>query len=117
MKTESRSTTGNGTKERAARLIVRVEGHRVAVKGDLDDSAEAYKALTKGLSAIRQSDGTWEIDAAEARVAPAGITTWITAARDLPVTVQLHYLDDYLGYVLQFDERYDRSHSSFEREI
>lgn len=107
----SRMGIGSG-RTAPPKLTVEVKNHLIAIKGDLDGSPEDAKVLTSALSRLAATE-EWEVDASDVEVKPEGVTLWIQVAREALTGVRLRYRRDYLGYVLQYDPRYDPSDATF----
>src|SRR5436309_2935852 len=76
-------TIGAATMQQEATqgLTVSVSGGTIVLNGDLDDSPSVLPRLREALSNAPKS-GNVVVDASDASVVPAGVTTWITATKD-----------------------------------
>jgi hypothetical protein len=89
-----------------------LQGNRIVVRGDLDDSARVLMTCRGILERIPKFSSLI-IEANEARIVPEGVTTWIEAVEQFLMGCELTYEPSQLGTILQFDDRYPHPRSRY----
>jgi len=86
-------------------LDIRVDGSKIVLSGDLDNTPQARNALSQVIPLLRARH-EWIVDADDVSVVPEGVTLWIHFSQENLARVGVSYLPSQLSTILQYDDRY-----------
>ncbi len=90
-----------------------LSAYKVALQGDLDDSPGVWTRCRAVLEKVPRSSRLI-VEAHDARIIPEGVTTWIKAVEQFLADCELTYSPSQLSLILQYDDRYQHTKSTFQ---
>jgi hypothetical protein len=98
-------------------LSVRITDNRIILRGDLDDSRDAYLTIAKELGKLAKAPHKeLEIVAEDSCLLRGGLSTWNGLVADCLAQHKLRYAPSQLGMALYYYQAYTHRDSTFAEE-